>query len=181
MGTGAAPPAGMSKAPSGWVSACPARVWRLTPAGHGHFPEGYAELTVDLLSAMRETFGADALDQLVATRTDRQHALYRERLSGAKALDKRVAGLARLRSEDGYMAEWSRNKDGSFTLVENHCPICAAAELCQGLCRGELELFQQLLGDGARVERGEHILDGARRCTYRITPARKRGARAPRR
>ena len=63
-----------------------------------------------------------------------------------------------------------KQRDGSWTLVENHCPICAAAEVCQGLCAGELELFRRVLG--ARVERTEHLLDGARRCVYRITPSR---------
>ena len=153
----------------------PARRWSLTEAGHGEFPEGYAELTVDLLGAMRDAFGEDALSKLVAARTRNQLATYRERIGPARALEARVAGLARVRDEDGYMAEWKRAKDGSFLLVENHCPVCAAAELCQGLCAGELELFQDVLGDGVTVEREEHLLDGARRCSYRIAKAPRRG------
>lgn len=66
------------------------------------------------------------------------------------------------------MAEWSRGRDGDFVLVENHCPICAAARFCQGLCAGEMRLFKGVLGKGVRVERTEHILKGARRCAYRI-------------
>jgi predicted ArsR family transcriptional regulator len=54
--------------------------------------------------------------------------------------------------------------------VENHCPICAAARACQGFCRSELALFEMLLAP-ARVVRVEHLLEGARRCAYRITPA----------
>jgi predicted ArsR family transcriptional regulator len=53
--------------------------------------------------------------------------------------------------------------------MENHCPICAAATLCQSFCRSELEIFQDVLGPGARVERTDHILAGARRCAYRIS------------
>ena len=60
-------------------------------------------------------------------------------------------------------------EDGSYLLLENHCPICAAAEACQGFCRSELLLFRALLAP-ATVERTEHILDGARRCAYRVTP-----------
>jgi predicted ArsR family transcriptional regulator len=69
------------------------------------------------------------------------------------------------------MAQWSRTKgeNGALTLVENHCPICAAAQTCQGLCRDELALFQALLPD-AEVERVEHLLEGARRCAYRVVP-----------
>ena len=57
--------------------------------------------------------------------------------------------------------------DGAYLLIENHCPICAAAAACQGFCRAELSLFEMLLAP-ARVERLEHILAGARRCAYRV-------------
>jgi len=55
--------------------------------------------------------------------------------------------------------------------VENHCPICAAARICQGLCREELALFHRVLGKNVRVERLSHILAGAGRCAYRVTTA----------
>ena len=67
------------------------------------------------------------------------------------------------------MADWSQEPDGSFLLVENHCPICAAATLCQGFCRDELELFREVIGPDAEVERSEHLLAEARRCAYRIS------------
>ena len=66
------------------------------------------------------------------------------------------------------MAEASATDDG-FLLVENHCPICAAATACQGFCRSELDAFRRTLGPGCRVDRVNHILAGARRCAYRIT------------
>ncbi len=58
-----------------------------------------------------------------------------------------------------------------FEIIENHCPICAAAEACQGLCAGELKLFRAVLGPGVAVERTEHLLDGARRCVYLVRTA----------
>lgn len=56
----------------------------------------------------------------------------------------------------------------ALLLIENHCPICAAATLCQGLCTTELELFRDVLGPDVQVERTEYLLDGDRRCVYRI-------------
>lgn len=156
----------------------PARVWELTTAGHARYPDGHADLTVDLLRSMRTAFGPEALDKLVETRTGELTERYRQRMKSSRETAKRVAALARIRTEEGYMAGWSRNRDGSFTLVENHCPICAAAELCQGLCTGELQLFRDLLGPKVEVEREEHILEGSRRCTYRITP--KSARKSPR-
>jgi predicted ArsR family transcriptional regulator len=80
-----------------------------------------------------------------------------------------VAALAQARDSEGYMAQVQPQGDGSFLLVENHCPICAAARECQGFCRSELALFQRAL-PGSTVERAEHLLSGARRCVYKITP-----------
>jgi predicted ArsR family transcriptional regulator len=60
--------------------------------------------------------------------------------------------------------------DGSVLLVENHCPICAAARVCQNFCRSELDVFSRVLGPSVRVERTEHQVAGGRRCVYRIAP-----------
>jgi predicted ArsR family transcriptional regulator len=82
----------------------------------------------------------------------------------------RVRVLAAIRREQGYMAECVTRADGSLLLRENHCPICVAAKSCQGLCREELGLFRAVLGTRTHVERTDHILAGASRCAYVITP-----------
>lgn len=147
----------------------PAREWRLTEKAAARFPDSHGELAVAMLESMRQAFGEEGLDRLVALRTRAQIRAYRERVSPRAPLHRKVAALAAIRREEGYMAEWSREGKG-FVLVENHCPICAAARTCQGLCAAELDLFRTVLG--ARVERTEHILAGARRCLYRILPNR---------
>ena len=83
-------------------------------------------------------------------------------------LQERIARLAAIRTREGYMAEWTKDDEG-YLLVENHCPICAAATICQGFCRAELAVFQEVLGEEAQITRVEHIPAGARRCAYRIT------------
>lgn len=158
----------------------PARRWRLGEAAAARFPDAHAELAVELLDTLREAFGEDGLERLVVERTRRKADAYRAAdgsLAGSPRrgargarrppLARRVAALARLRTREGYMARWRRRPDGSFLLVEDHCPVCAAARACSGLCRGELELFRDVLG--ARVERTEHLLEGGRRCVYRIS------------
>ena len=147
----------------------PKRVWRVTE--EAGFPDSHGELAVGMLEAMRRTFGDEGLEKLVAERTRAQIKDYKRRMPPSP-LHKRVAALARIRSAEGYMAEWSKRSDGAFVLIENHCPICAAAEVCQGLCAGEKRLFSAVLGPGIKIERTEHILSGDRRCAYRITPRR---------
>jgi predicted ArsR family transcriptional regulator len=70
------------------------------------------------------------------------------------------------------MAEVQPAGGGDFLFIENHCPICAAATACQGLCATELSLFRDVLGPDASVERTEHIVSGDRRCAYRVTARR---------
>ena len=70
-----------------------------------------------------------------------------------------------------YMARLEEVLGEGYLLVEDHCPICAAAITCQGFCSIELEVFRGLLDDGWQIERQDHLLSGARRCTYRITRA----------
>jgi len=147
----------------------PRRVWRLAPRAQAEFPDGHSDLAIELIAAMRRSFGDAELDRLVAARTRTQLKRYRDALPPRDApIEKRVAELARLRRDEGFMADWSVQSDGTLLLVENHCPICAAAAVCPSLCRDELSLFKASIGNRVPVERIEYILAGSRRCAYRI-------------
>jgi predicted ArsR family transcriptional regulator len=149
----------------------PKRVWSLSEAGHARFPDSHAAMTVDLIQAIGTAFGPEGLDRVIAERERATRRTYAERVRPGRSLAERTKLLAEQRAEEGYMAEVKRQPDGSLLLIENHCPICVAARACQGFCRSELNLFREVLGPDAKVEREEHILAGARRCAYRITPA----------
>lgn len=146
----------------------PAKLWRLTSEAAAFFPDGHAALGLELIAAMRETFGEAGIDRLVAARAEGQRQDYAARLAPYETLAAKLAALAVIRSEEGYMAAVEAGPDGALLLVENHCPICAAAAACQGLCRGELELFRAVLGVDVGIERVEHIPEGARRCAYAV-------------
>jgi len=150
----------------------PRKLWSLTAAGHGRFPDRHGDLTVQLIQQARAVFGEAGLDQLIAAREKDSEQRYRAALARCRTTGDRVRELARLRAEEGYMARAERvGRD--WVLVEDHCPICAAAQSCQGFCRSELALFQRCLGPGLQVERTEHLLAGARRCAYRISAAKE--------
>ncbi len=147
----------------------PKRYWRLSQKGHARFPDAHSDLTLELLTSVRRVFGEAGLEKLIDDRETEAEAGYKRAMAGCDDLQARVERLAEIRDREGYMAEWAKEPDGTFLLMENHCPICAAATQCQGLCRSELILFQAVLGPGVKVERIEHILTGARRCSYRIS------------
>lgn len=147
----------------------PKRVWDLTSVGHQQFPDSHSNLIVGLLSGLNDLYGDDGVEKLISHREAKTRQFYNEALGALKALPDRVEKLADLRSREGYMAEVIEDEEG-FLLVENHCSICAAATACQGFCRSELRLFQDVLGPDVAVERIEHLLSGDRRCMYRIRP-----------
>lgn len=148
----------------------PLQIWRLTAQAATRFPDTHAALTVQMLDIVRNTLGEEALDAIVAARETQTLASYGAAMEDRISLRDKVAALADIRSAEGYMAEWREEPDGTLVLMENHCPICAAAAVCQGFCRAELEVFQTVLG--AEVRRNEHMLAGARRCAYTITPGK---------
>jgi predicted ArsR family transcriptional regulator len=146
----------------------PAKLWQLTPAADRLFPDGYAELTLSLINSVKEAFGEAGLDRLLEIRTRQQLEAYDQQIKGKRSLKQRLKKLAEIRTNEGYMADVQAQADGSFLLVENHCPICAAATACTGLCAKELETFQSVLGDKVDIQRVEHIIAGERRCAYQI-------------
>lgn len=146
----------------------PRQNWALTAAGHGRFPDTHAQLTVQLIGSIRQLFGDEGMERLIGQRETASRDTYQRACAG-QDLPQRLHSLAAVRTEEGYMARVET--DGrDWLLVEDHCPICAAAQSCQGFCRSELRLFQEVAGDQATVTREQHLLAGARRCVYRIVP-----------
>ncbi|MEJ0043602.1 MAG: metalloregulator ArsR/SmtB family transcription factor [Rhizomicrobium sp.] len=148
----------------------PVKLWRATAAADSHFTDSHAGLAADLIVQVRKAFGEEGLDRLLKLRNADLEKAYRVRTDKAATLKAKLDALAKLRSAEGYMAEVRREPEtGHWLFVENHCPVCAAARLCTGLCREELALFHRVLGKDIRIERLSHILAGAGRCAYRVT------------
>jgi predicted ArsR family transcriptional regulator len=147
----------------------PVKLWELTLQAGDRFPNSHADLMVDLLKSVESVFGDAGLAQLVAERSQRQVQTYHAKVAKTGTWQQRVWAIAQLRTQEGYMAEVIELPKGDLLLVENHCPIYAAAQTCQKLCGAELEVFRAVLGAGVTVERVEHILAGDRRCAYRVS------------
>ncbi|MGH1516536.1 helix-turn-helix transcriptional regulator [Chryseobacterium sp. JK1] len=146
----------------------PTTYYTLTEKGLAQFPDTHADVTVQLLRSVKNLLGENALDLLITDREKNTHDRYEKALSNAKSLEKRLEVLTEARTKEGYMAEWKKEGKEYF-LIENHCPICAAATECQGFCRAELSNFQSLIGPEYTVERIDHIISGGQRCVYKIS------------
>ena len=145
----------------------PTQIWRLTDKGNRHFPDNHAEFSAQLMESLKEVLGQEQLDTVINLREKKANVKYIEALKNIPGLEEKISRLAQLRNSDGYLAEWNKEDDG-FILIENHCPICAAAQRCADLCDAELNTFKEIFGENVSVERVDHIIAGSRRCAYKI-------------
>jgi predicted ArsR family transcriptional regulator len=104
---------------------------------------------------------------VLEARSAMQRAAYRERIPVSASLEDKLRELARVRTEEGWMAEVRRDGE-DYLFIERHCPISAAASACPGLSSAELDLFRSVVGPGVAVEQAEHIIAGDRLSAYRI-------------
>jgi DeoR family suf operon transcriptional repressor len=139
--------------------------YRLSAQGEALFPKRYEQTLTDLLDRVAERQGRAAtaamLEDLYADLTRRLQA----ELDGA-APEARLASVARVLSEAGYMAE-SDGAGGAFRLSERNCAIKSVAERFPEVCAAEAKFLQTVLA--ASVERTAHIVDGCNACEYAIT------------
>lgn len=146
----------------------PRQSWVVSTAGNRCFPDTHAQLSGQLINSIRTLFGEDGLEKLIIQREEEARILYQRHCDSPK-LAQRLQQLAQIRSDEGYMARVEAS-GGDWLLIEDHCPICVAAQACQNFCRSELQLFQEIIGEEAKVIREQHLLNQGARCVYRITP-----------
>jgi predicted ArsR family transcriptional regulator len=146
----------------------PKQIWSLTDAGNARFPDRHQDLALKLLCNMNKTLSEEAMVQVLDATAQSTLEKYQEELKDCRDLESRVLLLADIRKREGYMAEFRKEGD-AFMLIENHCPIQAAAKCCSYFCQMEQDVFNTVLGENAVIERTEHIPGGQRRCVYRIS------------
>jgi DeoR family suf operon transcriptional repressor len=145
----------------------PKHAYHLTEAGEALFPRAYGELANELLDYLGTEDGL--VERLFDQRRRRRVEAARARLAG-KSLGDRVAELARILDEEGYLAECEEQPDGSFVLRERNCAILDVACQQPGACASELAFLRSVLPD-AEIRRLTHIVAGAPVCAYAIRPA----------
>lgn len=145
----------------------PSFVYHLSEPATLLFPSSYHHLAAQVLKAVTGMFGQEAVDLIFEQRRVEMERLYGARMNGHN-LRERLARLAELRTEEGYMATWEEKDDGSFVLHQHHCPIIWVAEYCGPACLEEVTMVSDLLD--ADVVRHSHQVAGDATCSYEIRP-----------
>lgn len=143
----------------------PSHLYMLTPEAEHHFPKQYDKFALDMLSFIAQDAGSEVVDQVFETRRKALVQAYTPRLQG-KSRGEKVAELAKILAEQGYMCEYEQLSDGSYILIEHNCPIDCIARQYNQSCEQELALYQELLG--GPIERETTIVSGGHCCRYRI-------------
>jgi DeoR family transcriptional regulator, suf operon transcriptional repressor len=146
----------------------PAHTYQLTSAAETLYPKRYGDLTTELLGYLGGP-DVEQVDELFELRRRRRVDGALPRLSHL-SFDEQVAALAAILDEDGYLADATRQTDGSWLITEHNCAILTVAHGFSQACSSELSFIRDAL-PGATVERVAHLMDGAHVCAYRITPA----------
>jgi len=147
----------------------PKHVYHLTPAADALFPKTYSELTNELLDYVGAV-KPGMVDELFEMRRQRRVEGAAARLAG-KSFDERVCELTRILDEDGYLADYERQADGTWRIVEHNCAILGVAAKYGQACSSEIGFLREALPD-AEIERTHHMMAGAHMCAYEVRPRR---------
>lgn len=152
----------------------PRMVYQLTSQSKTVFPKSYSAIATHALDFIERNMGKEAVEKVLRERQSELFDQYYKRLKGLD-FDKQVKELARIRDEEGYIAESkkeSKSGSGKYVLLEYNCPIIHIAEKHWEACSTETELFEKLLG--ADIETTHRAAKGDLVCKF-IIKERKEG------
>jgi predicted ArsR family transcriptional regulator len=150
----------------------PKMIYRLTTQSKAVFPKSYASIATYSLDFIEKNMGKDGVLKMLRERQKDLFILYYERLKDLNFGD-RVKELAKIRDEEGYIAESKKNNskgDSGHILLEYNCPIIHIAERHWEACSTETELFEKLLE--ANIETTHRAAKGDLVCKFAIKEKR---------
>ena len=146
----------------------PKMIYKLSSQSKTVFPKSYASIATFSIDFIEKNMGKDGVIRMLRERQNDLFGTYYERLKNLNFGD-RVKELAKIRDEEGYIAESKKNKskgDSGHVLLEYNCPIIHIAEKHWEACFAETELFEKLLY--ADVETTHRAAKGDLVCKFAI-------------
>ncbi len=151
----------------------PRMVYQLTSQSKTVFPKSYSAIATHALDFIERNMGKEGIEKVLHERQSELFDQYYKRLKNLD-FDKQVKELARIRDEEGYIAESkkeSKSGGGKHMILEYNCPIIHIAEKHWEACSTETELFEKLLG--ANIETTHRVAKGDSICKFIIKQKRE--------
>ena len=144
----------------------PTMQYSLSSTGKTAFPKSYGDIAIHALDYLEKKMGKNAVESVLRERQKELIEKYSIRMKDME-FDDKVKELARIRDEEGYIAESKKDrKRNSHTLLEYNCPIIMIAEKHWEACSIETELFENILD--AKVEVSHRAAKGDSICKFLI-------------
>lgn len=145
----------------------PKMIYQLTSQSKTVFPKSYSAIATQALDFIEANMGKGGVEKVLRERQSKLFDQYYKRLKDMD-FDRQVKELARIRDEEGYMAESQKESKGGkkHVLLEYNCPIIHIAEKHWEACSIETELFEKLLN--AEIETTHRAAKGDAVCKFLI-------------
>jgi predicted ArsR family transcriptional regulator len=145
----------------------PKMIYQLTSQSKTVFPKSYSAIATQALDFIERNMGKKGVEKVLRERQSELFEQYFKRLKDMD-FDRQVKELARIRDEEGYMAESKKESKGGkkHVLLEYNCPIIHIAEKHWEACSIETELFEKLLS--ADIETTHRAAKGDAVCKFMI-------------
>ena len=143
----------------------PGFIYMLTESADALFPKSYDKFAIEILNDINKHEGPEKLDTLFRLRKDKKLSTLKNALADIETFDETVNKLKDILEAEGHIVELTRN-NGHYHLKQHNCPLSKLAAEFKGLCRYELQMYQELLGK--QVTREQNIADGSPACFYKI-------------
>ena len=142
----------------------PEMVYRLTRRSHDLFQADSHQLTLDLLKAAEEIYGANAPEKLLYSVFKKKTVALKAKAKG-ESVAERAKWFAHVRDQEGHMSQFITDKDGP-KILECHSPILNLLDHYPIVGRFEQEMFEAILG--TRVRRQMTRNSGLYECAFQF-------------
>lgn len=144
----------------------PCHLYALTPKADQLFPQHYDGLVLDLLESLdRLPEGAEVLGHLLALRRQIWHERYASRLAN-RTLGERLAQITQIMNEQGGLAHYLAQPDGTYLLINHHCSIAAVVGRYPQFCLEEQGWIEEALQ--SPIEALQSRATGETTCLFRV-------------
>jgi len=141
----------------------PEVVWALAATAEELFPQREGKVLREMVAWLDAHGAAPLLARYFAARVDARRGPAKARVRTLSGF-RRVAEVARMLSEEGYLTEAVRRPGGQVALRIYHCPVKDLVAATDLPCRTELGLVRELLG--GKMVRIEHAAHRQGTCTF---------------
>lgn len=131
----------------------PEKLYRLTQKCDELFPTAGAEMSLSILSAVKEIYGESAPEKLLFHHFQKLQDRWIPKVTNGKSMVEKATRLADLRDREGWFSRCHYQAETGFRIEEFHSPLSAIYELYPTAVRMEVKMMEKVLG--TRIVRRE--------------------------